>query len=429
MRKYKVVEITLKDGRKFRGVLLPTTEFSSTGIVVLKLENGYNIGIAEKNIKELKEVAQVAPAKKKIETKPPEGSADIAVLLTGGTIASSVDYVTGGVSPRLPLEDIFALVPEVFQEYSIMGIEIMRKLSEDLTPGDWIKIARAVENAWRKELRGIVVLHGTDTMHYTAAALSFMLPLGFPVVLTGAQRSADRPSTDARDNLAGAIYAAASSLGEVAINFHLSQNDGLTALIRGNRARKMHSTARAAFWPVNQRILGRVFIQKKKVELNKEAFKRHELEEFKADTKIETRVAIIKVFPGADPDVLYFYAEKGYRGIVIEATGMGHVPVAPEGIKSWIEVIRELNDSVFFAVTSQTIYGRLHRYVYTNLRRVSSVALICEDMTTEAAYAKLMWVLGHTNDLEEAKELMLRNLRGEISERTLIPFKIPEFLQ
>jgi len=413
------VRIKTDDGRVFEGFIIPKTEFSSEDIVVLKLRSGYNIGISEKRIKEIEDLGEEAEVgrvilREKIEGKGPR----VTMIGTGGTIASRVDYLTGGVKASMSVEEILSFVPEVEKFADLKFINLMQKLSEDMVPENWKQIAEEV-GKHIKGSNGIVILHGTDTMHYTSSILSFMIDALKPIILTGAQRSSDRPSTDAFINILASVHAALSDIGEVAICFHASMSDECNYVIRGNRARKMHTSSRPAFKSINYPPLARIWPDGR-FEKIAEYYSRNNEYEPKIDTKIEEKVALVKVYPGADPEILRWFAERGYRGIIIEGTGLGHVPVAPDNGKSWIPVIEELSEEVFVGIVSQTIFGRTHRYVYTNLRKLHRAGAVhLEDMTAETAYTKAMWVLGHVQDLEEAKKLMLKNLKGEISKRTL----------
>ena len=407
----------MNDGRVFEGFIVPRTESSSEDILILKLKSGYNVGLSRKNIASIRDIEEVqfpSGTSRKIEGKGPK----VTVIGTGGTISSKVDYVTGGVEAKMSAEEILSFVPEVAEFADLEFVNVMKILSEDMSPGNWEKIARA---AWKgvKESNGSIILHGTDTMHYTSSMLSFMINTSKPIVFTGAQRSSDRPSTDAFVNLLTSVRAALSDVAEVAICFHASMSDDFNYLIRGNRARKMHTSRRAAFVSVNYPPLAKVWPDGK-IEKVANYMTRSDAEP-ELDTKIDERVALVKVYPGSDPEILNWFRSRGYRGVIVEGTGLGHVPVSPDNGRSWLPVISSLSDEMFVGVVSQTIFGRTHRYVYTNLRKLAAAGAVhLEDMTAEAAYTKLMWVLGHTDDLDEVGRLMLKNLKGEISKRTTV---------
>jgi glutamyl-tRNA(Gln) amidotransferase subunit D len=328
-----------------------------------------------------------------------------------------VDYLTGGVKASMTAGEIFGAVPEAAGLADLKFTNLMNKLSEDMVPKNWAAIAAGVHKLLRNS-EGVVVLHGTDTMHYTASALSFMLDTPKPVVLTGAQRSSDRPSSDAYMNVLCSINTAKSDVGEVVVCFHASTSDDFCHVIRGNRAFKGHSSARWAFRSINVPPLARVWPDGKFEKLSD--YTERKKGKGKLLNKVEPRVALVKVFPGASPDVLNHYASKGYKGIVIEGTGLGHVPVNPDGGRGWIPTIKELRDDMLFVVTSQTLWGRTHKHVYTNLRKLSRLGvLFVGDMIPETAYTKLVWALGNFSR-ETAGKIMKKNVRGELSARTTL---------
>jgi glutamyl-tRNA(Gln) amidotransferase subunit D len=344
----------------------------------------------------------------------------VGFIVTGGTIISRVDYRTGGVSALEKPEELLMNIPELRNIICIEDIlSPFKKMSEDLNYKDWQKIARLTAREINKN-KGVIITHGTDTLHFTSAALSFMLKnLYKPVILVGAQRSADRGSSDAFMNLMCASHLSLSNIGEVGVCMHGSINDDYCYFIRGTKCRKMHSTRRDAFRSINELPIAKVWPNGKMEILNENYRKRDESKKVIADTKFEPKVALLKAYPGSEPEILEFLVKRGYRGFVIEGTGMGHVPTFAE--KSWIPIIRKLiKDGVPVVITTQTIYGRVNTRVYTNLRILfhDTKAIPAEDMLPEVAYVKLGWVLGHTKDLERVRELMLTNIAGEISERS-----------
>ncbi|RLG56244.1 MAG: Glu-tRNA(Gln) amidotransferase GatDE subunit D [Thermoproteota archaeon] len=410
----------------YEGILLPRSEYGDPSCIVIKLSSGYNIGVKYTPgtvIKRLRKAAEVGkfPAKK-AERKP--SLPPVSLIATGGTIGSRVDYVTGGVYMCVKPEELLYLTPEL---EDAVYIERMRSpflvASEDLTPDDWKEIAEIAAKELNTDVRGVVITHGTDTMHYTSAALSFMLRnLSKPVALVGAQRSPDRGSFDGAMNLlCAAHYAARSDIAEVAIVMHGESSDTYCYAIRGTKARKMHTSRRDTFRPINDLPLARVWPDGRIEALNTKYRKRGSSEVY-ADTAFEKRVAIVKAYPGSDPEVIDYYVDKGYRGIVIEGTGFGHTPVYPRAEKlSWLPSIkRAVEESVALVMTSQALYGRTNPYVYRNARVLKQAGVVyVEDMLTEVAYVKLGWVLGHTQDPKEVESLMLTDIAGEISSRTL----------
>ncbi|MBR9679805.1 MAG: Glu-tRNA(Gln) amidotransferase subunit GatD [Candidatus Altiarchaeota archaeon] len=412
----KFVELVLNDGRVLKGYVLPSTDFSDLTTLVIKLGNGYNIGVSQKQIKSVKELKKSAQKKTEL-VKRKSNKPAVSIIGTGGTIASRVDYVTGGVKASMTPDEIVSNLPEIADIASISMTSLMNKLSEDMVPTDWVALAKQIEKESKKS-RGVVVFHGTDTMHYTSSMLSFMLDTSKPVVLTGAQRSSDRPSSDAAQNILTSLHAAQSDIAELSVCFHGTTSDDYNLLIAGTRARKAHSSKRAAFESVSTSPFARIWLDGKIEKLAK--YRERSDKPVKADTRIDERVGLIWAYPGSDPSVIDWFVENGYKGLVIAGTGLGHVPVSPGKKLSWIPVIERYAQDIPIVMTSQTGAGRTHNFVYTNLRKASSSgAIFVEDMLSETAYTKLMWVLGRESKLDKIAELMRKSLKHEISKRTI----------
>jgi len=221
-------------------------------------------------------------------------------------------------------------------------------------------------------------------------------------------------------NLVCAAHTAISDIGEVGTCMHATTDDHYCFFIRGTKVRKMHSTRRDAFRSINELPLARIWPDGRINIINKNHKKRKD-EKVVADTKFEPKVALLKTYPGSEPEILNYFVKKGYRGFVLEGTGMGHVPTFAK--KSWIPVIKKLiKDGIPVVVAPQTIYGRINTDVYTNLRVLyhEAKAIPAEDMLPETAFIKLSWVLGHTKSLEKIREMMLTNIAGEITKRSEI---------
>ena len=399
----------------YEGVVMPT----ATRNVVIKLDSGYNIGIRQENEeievierggglkteKEAKEGAVKGEETRKREVK--EGLPALSILSTGGTIASKVDYRTGAVSPQFSTEDILEAIPELGQIANIKGEVIYSILSENMRAEYWRKLAAEVYNEIKNGAEGIIVTHGTDTMGYTAAALSFMVQTPVPVVLVGSQRSSDRPSSDAAMNTICAAKVACSDLAEVVVVMHGSTSDNFCLIHRGTKVRKMHTSARDAFQSINDTPIGKVIydatdINKIRFEFFSAYTKRGE-NELELSDKLEDKCCLIKFYPGADPAILdFFIAQQGYKGIVLEGTGLGHVSA------EWIPgVARAIKQGIPVVMTSQCLYGTICDRVYDTGRDLLRAGIIeGEDMLPETALVKLMWVLGQTSDMEEVRRLM-----------------------
>jgi len=422
-----------RNGKKYEGLLMPKTKYEDENIIVIKLDNGYNVGFKaneiefyksqEKEPKNVEEEAKYELGRTKkslLEVKFDPSKPKISLISTGGTIISRVDYRTGGVYAVENPKELLHNIPEIAGLANMEMSSPINKMSEDMGPDDWILLARHVAKELNTGKKGVIVTHGTDTLHYTSAALSFFLKnLGKPIILVGAQRSGDRGSSDAGMNLICATHIALSNFAEVGICMHGSVNDSFCYFIRGTKARKMHSTRRDAFQSINEPPLAKVFADGKIEILNSNYKRRDENKKVEVDAKIEKNVAILKVYPGADPKVIDFYVRRGIKGFVIEGTGMGHVPTELSK-KPWTLAIKKYSDHIPFVITTQTIYGRVNPYVYTNLRKlfIEAKAIPGEDMLTEVAYVKLMWVLGKTKSMEKIREMMLTNYAGEITMRS-----------
>ena len=410
------------------GILMPRTEFVENDVIVLKMNNGYNIGmkfIEGNKIELIEKKKEQALNKATLKEFDPE-KPTVSILACGGTIASRVEYKTGAVFPSFSPEELMEAFPEIGDIANIKARKLFDLFSEDMQPEHWKIIAREVSKEIESGVDGIVLMHGTDTMHYTSAALSFMLQnLPIPVVLVGAQRSSDRGSSDNRVNLVSAVlFAAKGDIAEVVVCMHERSSDDYCAIHRGTKVRKMHTSRRDAFKSINVSPLARVNYFEKKIEYLTTNFnKRDKSRMFKLDTKINPNVGVFYFHPGSKPE---FLKEMGkfYEGIVIAATGLGHIGVNPgndELAKSFLPVIKELIEKgIPIVFASQTIFGRLNMNVYSTgriLEKVGVIGNLC-DWTIETALVKLMFVLGHTKDMKEIREMMLTNISGEISERS-----------
>jgi len=410
-------------GRVYEGILMPRTELGDPECLVLKLPSGYNVGVRVDGETRITKVGE-GESWRRLPPPPsyPDPSKPLVRLVgTGGTIASRVDYRTGGVHPAFSPEELYSLVPELAELARLETVEACSVFSEHLTPELWVRIAEKVAEGLNSGARGVVVAHGTDTMGYTSAALSFMLRnLTGPVVLVGAQRSSDRPSTDAHLNLLSAVAVASrSDLGEVCVVMHGSMEDDFCLIHRGTRVRKCHTSRRDAFLSLNASPLG--VVRGGEVRMLGEYRKKGE-GRVEVDAKLEPRVLLLKVTPGMAPDLLSSALQLGYRGIVLEGTGLGHAP------ESLFPSLREAAEKgVPVVMTSQCLWGRVNLNVYSTGRDLLRMGVIpAEDMLPEVAYVKLMWVLGHTREPGEVRRLMLQDLAGELSPRS--PFtSLPPF--
>jgi len=385
-----------------------------SGRVVIKMDSGYNAGFDP----ERATVELVAKGKAlKIPPPPPpprrEGLPKVSILSTGGTIASKVDYRTGAVTSQFSAEEIISSIPELLEIANYEGKVIYNILSENMKAEYWQELARAVGSEIEKGADGVIVTHGTDTMTYTAAALSFMIKTPVPIVLVGSQRSSDRPSSDAAMNAISAAAVATSDIAEVTVVMHGTSSDGFCLVHRGTRVRKMHTSRRDAFQSINQHPIARVDYPSRDIVILGEHRRRGEVE-LEVKDGLEPRCALVKYFPGASPDLFEHYITSGYRGIVLEGTGLGHVA------SDWVGAIKTASDAgIPVVITSQCLRGRICDRVYDTGRDILAAGGIeGGDILPEVALVKLMWALANTSAVDEAEALMKAPIAGEISPST-----------
>jgi glutamyl-tRNA(Gln) amidotransferase subunit D len=406
-----------KPGRTVEGILMPRIRLGDRECIVLKLPNGYNVGVKADSQTQVEIVEKGEAAFKEPELPMPPERPElplVEILGTGGTIASRVEYRTGAVYPSLSTEELYRAVPELADIARIRAKVLYSILSENMTPEYWAEIAKAAAEALSGGVSGVVIAHGTDTMGYTAAALSFALQeLPAPVILVGSQRSSDRPSSDAALNLMGAVRAAAyAPFAEVAVAMHGWVSDEAIAIHRGTKVRKCHTSRRDAFKSVNAKPLARI-VGDRITMLTEDYRARRPSGKVKLAAGFEPKVGLVKFHPGFNPEIFEWYVEKGYRGIIIEGTGLGHVSEA-----CYPALKRASDAGLLVGMTSQCLWGRVRLTVYETGRELLSLGVLpLADMLPETALVKAMWVLAQTSSLEEAKRLMLENIAGEIVEK------------
>jgi len=414
------------DKETFKGTLLESYDSS---VYLIKLDSGYNIGIEKSKVKSIKVTGKTKAASfPEVDIKSKKGLPGISIISTGGTISSRLDYKTGGVKWLMKPEQVFALSPRLLDTVKINKIESPFMIaSENMSAENWIDIAKtAAKLLNEKENKGIIITHGTDTLHYTAAALSFMLQnLSKPVVLTYAQRSTDRGSTDTVLNLSCSASMALSNIAEVMLVGHASINDNFCYALRGTKVRKMHASRRDTFRPINDLPIAKIYEDGKIETLAKSFNTRDEKKKVIADTEFEEKIALIKYYPGANFDIVDFYKEQKYKGLIIEATGLGHVGTE-EAKYNWLPSIKSaIASGMTVCFAAQTFYGKLDPYVYAPGRELLDAGVIfLSDILPETAYVKLGWVLAHAKTKEDIKKLMLANLANEfnpqISEKSFL---------
>ncbi|WP_414838111.1 Glu-tRNA(Gln) amidotransferase subunit GatD [Candidatus Nanosalina sp. VS9-1] len=402
------------------GVLMPKPESGDPDTLILKDDSGYNIGVDPEDIELIEKKASTENERDEVQHS--EDKPDIMVLHTGGTIASRVSYEKGGVEPAFDPEDLVEMYPELAEEVNIHSDVIAQMLSEDMEPEHWKKIAEKIDEV-KDEYDGIIIGHGTDTMSYTGAALSLMLQnLDTGVMLVGSQRSSDRPSSDAAMNM----YCASKFLTEtdftgLGVCMHEDSSDTRCNILPPQKVRKMHTSRRDAFSAINAEPLGHINYETGEIEENFEASD----EEYEKNTELDGNVGWLRIRPGMRPEELEFIEEQDYDGVIVEGTGLGHMPVnafddETQHHAEILEKLQEIADDAVVVMTSQCLNGRVDMDVYSAGLKIQEAGVVgAEDMHPELAYVKLMWSLGQASDMEEAEEFFLENLNGELSERSV----------
>jgi len=396
----------------YSGIIMPRYEHSDDKHIVLKLTSGYNIGLEIEKIEKIEITKSAEKTAQRFEAlEKVVGLPKILLLSTGGTIASKIDYRTGAVTPVLTAEELHSSVPELAKIANIDAEALLSEYSENIMPEHWLQIAEKINEYSKSDYSGIIIAHGTDTMHYTSSFLSFALA-GFPIpiVLVGSQRSSDRASSDAALNLIGATkFITENNTKGVYIVMHQDENDDTIACHIGTRVRKNHTSKRGAFQTIGDNpafIIAENQIQKN---MSKDFFK---INEFQPRIKLDTRVALVKYHPGYNPKLLDQIIEMGYRGIIFEGTGLGHIG------NTMYESVKKANEKgIFLGMTSQCIDGRIRMTVYESGRDLLDLGIIpLKNMIPEVALVKAMWAMGNFHNEEEIKKIMLENIASELSD-------------
>ncbi len=410
------VDVETKAGCAFSGIILPRAETADANHIVLKMSSGYNIGIRYDRVASMKERGIKEAHYKIPEQEFPydESNPNVTLLGTGGTIASRLDYRTGAVIPAFTPGELYGAVPELADICNLRTEELFGIFSENMGPAEYIALAKAIGREIEKGVAGIMVGHGTDTMHHTAAALSYMVQDSpVPIVMVGSQRSSDRPSSDAAFNLRSAAYTAAhGEIAEVMVCMFGPTSDSYNLLHRGTRVRKMHSSYRSTFRTLGDIPVATVSPDSLRL-LRDDVHRRRDDRNVKIIPAFEEKVTLLYYYPNMQPDIIDALVENGYKGIVIAGTGLGHVNRPLYGA-----LRRAHKKGVALYMTVQTLWGFVQMYVYETGREIMDLGVVpCENMLPEAAYIKLGWALGQTGDLDEVKRIMLTPVAAEITER------------
>ena len=396
----------------YTGILMPRYETSEDSHIVLKLKSGYNIGIELDEIKDIEKIS--SPEEVTIEEnvkKTDSALPKILLLSTGGTIASKVDYRTGAVTPALTAADLNDAVPEIAKIANIDAEVLFSEYSENLQPEHWVETAKKIQSVVDLDYKGVIVAHGTDTMHYSSAFLSFALSgLKIPVVFVGSQRSSDRPSSDAASNLIAATrFIAQTDVNGIYVVMHHNESDETISCHLGTRVRKNHTSKRSAFETIGNDPAF-LILDEKIIKNSRDEF--FENQSFNPRLGIDTQVALVKYHPGYEPRQIEALIDLGFKAIIFEGTGLGHVG------KTMYDVIEKANTKgLFLGMTSQCIDGRVRMTVYESGRDLLELGITpLENMIPEVALVKTMWALGNSEDNDGLKKLLLENIASEFSE-------------
>ncbi len=416
VRVWSDVRCTNNSGSVFEGVILPRSETFDDLHIVIKLKTGYNVGVHYDRIVSIEEIGYKEAVYKIPEQEFPRrpNLPKVTLLGTGGTIASRLDYRTGAVIPAFTPGELYGAVPELADLCNLTTRKIFGVFSENMGWKEYVILAEEIGREIEGGADGIVIGHGTDTMGHTAAILSFMVQDSpVPIVVVGSQRSSDRPSSDAALNLIHAVKTAGEGdIAEVQICMFGPTSDRYGLLHRGTRCRKMHSSYRSTFRTLSDIPLA-VVSREGFRPLNKETLPRDPSRKVQIDTAYDDRVTILYYYPGMDPDLVDALVEKGYHGIVIAGTGLGHVntplyPALDRAIKAGVHVV----------MTVQTLWGYAQMYVYDTGRDLLDIGVVpLDNMLPETALMKLGWVLGHTRDQKEVLTMMRTIINHEITPR------------
>jgi len=401
---------------EFKGTVLPRSENDDDQHIVIKIITGYNIGIDISTIRNMKETGYKKAVYKIPEKEFPvtKGLPKVKLIGTGGTIASRLDYRTGAVIPAFSPGELYGAVPELASICNLTTEKIFAVFSENMGPEQYKKLAVTIGKEIENGVDGIVIGHGTDTLHHTGAALTFMVQNSpVSIILVGSQRSSDRPSSDAALNLMHATTAAGhGDIAEVLVCMFGPTSDEYGFLHRGTRVRKMHSSYRSTFRTIGDIPVATV-TRNGVVPLKKEYNHRRNDRNVKVFPFFEEKVSIVYYYPNMMPDIIDSLVDNGYRGIVIAGTGLGHVnkPLYPA-------IERAAKKGVHIYMTVQTLWGYVHMFVYDTGRDLMAKGIIpAENMLPEVAYIKLGWALGQTDDPARVRELMLTPINDEITPR------------
>ena len=439
----KATFLTLNGEVEHLGLVLPPT---APKHITIKLDNGYNVSFPNEALHSWDQLDQPAGADPP-EYVNPEVDANlprVRLIHTGGTIASKVDYATGAVEAKFEPQELLDALPELAAIAQLDAVKIGNMFSDDIRPQHWNIMAEACAQAFEEGYRGVVISHGTDTLHITSSALNFAFagkggrPAG-PIVMVGSQRSSDRGSSDATENLLAAVHWAANApapLGSegdgAVVVMHDTSSDGVLAVHSGLGVRKMHSSRRDAYHPINAQPIA-------KLTLTPDGFSTDLLPWYEAAQQEGThrsptsspalfetgqRLAQFVAGPWLHAEHVEAVVNTGVQGVIIHGTGLGHLPIddpqndAPENQQLWRSLIRCVNRELPVVIVNQCIHGPVDMNVYSKGRKQQDMGLLGHGVnsTPEATMTKLHWVLSQGMKVAEA---MQENLCGEHRERLM----------
>ncbi len=424
-----LIQVETKKGKE-EGILMPCPE---EGVLIIKLKSGYNLGFKKEEIKNIKVLekkeggglnVRIKKAEETTEEKKISPLPTISLLHCGGTIASKIDYATGAVSAKFSPAEIKEMFPDIFQKVNLRSRLIANMMSDDMRFGHYNIIAKAIKEEIEAGTEGVIITHGTDTLHYTSAALSFALEnLSIPVLLVGSQRSSDRGSSDAFLNLKCAVnFILNSDFGEVALCMHENSQDESCLILPALKSRKLHTSRRDAFKTINALPWARVK-EKGTIEFFSAGYKKKDLKKKPALKLFNEHLKLGLLYAHPQMFLEEFSPYENFDGLILAGTGLGHFPITEmdsltkEHLKIK-ESIVHLAGKMPVVMASQTIFGRVNMNIYSPGRELAKAGVLgsYSDLTPETAFIKLGWLLSNFPK-EEVKKQWEKNWRGEKSER------------